>query len=92
MRGKYRAYAPNCTINNIKMQKALIVGGTPPSHTLPPSLAPLARARSLCSLAHYFYRPPPPLKLNPGYATGAEELTTSIKKYLYKQDVIIEWR
>ena len=35
---------------NIKMQKALTVGGgTPP---------PLAQARSLCSYAHYFYRPP----------------------------------
>ena len=40
--------APNCTINNIKMQKALTVGGGTPSHP-PPSLAPLAG---------YFYRPP----------------------------------
>ena len=43
------------------MQKALTVGGgTPPT----PSPPPLAR-----SLARYFY-PPPPLNLNPGYATG----------------------
>ena len=43
------------------MQKALTVGGgTPPP---PPP-------RSLRSLARHFYRPP--LKLNPGYATGSE--------------------
>ena len=35
IRGKYRAYAPNCTINNIKMQKALTVGG---GHPLPPKI------------------------------------------------------
>ena len=51
IRGKYWAYAPNCTINNMKMQTALTVGGgTQPT----PSPPPLAR-----SLARYF---PPPLK------------------------------
>ena len=50
-------HAPNCTINNIKMQKALTVGGggAPPSHTLPPP------ARSLGRFAPsqvIFYRPP----------------------------------
>ena len=41
------------------MQKALTVGGgTPSPPPPPPSLAPLARAPSLRSLARYIYRPP----------------------------------
>ena len=54
-----QTHAPNCTINNIKMQKALTVG-TPP---------PLARSGSVASLPRRLFLPPPPLKLNPGYAT-----------------------
>ena len=45
-------YAPDCTILSPKMQKLPTVGGgTPPSHTLPPSVASLPRAWSLRSLA-----------------------------------------
>ena len=53
-------------------------GGTPPSHTLPPSLAPLAWARSLRSLAYYR----PPYRLNPGYATGASSYMTNLSSSL----------
>ena len=62
--------APNCTINNIKMQEALTVGGgtPPPLPHPPPPLARSARSQVI------FYRP---LKLNPGYATAYEALTGS---------------
>ena len=60
---KYRAYAPNCTINNMKMQKALTLweGGHPPRTHPPPHSAP----------SHVIFTAPPPLKLNPGYATAS---------------------
>ena len=54
-------HAPNCTINNIKMQKALTVGGwTPPSHTLPPPPPSLGLGRFAPSQA--IFTDPPKIK------------------------------